>query len=619
MDAPSPRPAAPPGFPAFLGLCALSSALPLLAPYLPAGPARLASPAAAATLAASLLPAWALLVWPVLARDRSGRAVAAGAAWLLVAGLPFVLGLALAAGVERGRALLSAAVSGAAVLPAGAFLRGPGRAGRGDRVFVAGAVAVGGLLPFVNYALNEFGGTAFGGLYAFSPVLVLRRMLFELPGADPVPVLGLCVAAAAAFLLPRALPGAAATVVLAAAGVAAAAPEIETPLGEAYVPGRLLPLRVRAEGEVEVRLPAGGRLTADSEGGVAEILLPGPPAGAAVVLRTREGEWTVHLPARPLPEGAALLLALGAVPAEFVAAAREAGVHVVRGGEGLPDPAGAALLAADGVIDPEGRLADAEAAALASAGVPVLRSAAPGEWARVRAEAGLLRRPWEEPGRLLLENDVGRAFGPPAPPAGRPGAVFGLLGLFAAAGLAFRWSVRGRPLVALLVLGLAGAGVTAAIAHLCPPRAGVLLDCLTAREGAREVRVFRLTARREAAGRLEGLPNAVALGHGNWRFARSTGTVEVALRRGETRFVVSQRRVGGPAPAGPWDLLVRGGRLLLPDGQPFPEGRLRTPAGRPDERVQRIRKFLRLADPPPGAFGVLLPAGRREVGIARLP
>ncbi|MCU0725122.1 MAG: hypothetical protein MUE73_04935, partial [Planctomycetes bacterium] len=493
-------------------LLLLGGAGPVFASHLPAGPARLFEPAPAAVGSASLLALYFLAAWPWLARRRDPAVVLGEGIAALSIGLPFLVGPALVAGVPPAAILSAAAVIAGCALVGAAFLLGPGRRGGGERAFVAfvaGAVAA---APLVNYAANEFLRAPGGLAYRISPPLVIRRILLERPDADPRTFLLGCLACAALLLLPRLLrPGAASLLLLCAAPVARAAPEAENLFGEAWAPGRVLPLRVAAKEAGEVTIPGLGRFRGGAEGGRALLFVPGPATPAAV------------LPGSPVEGGLPLVLCLAPPSDDLRAAAREGRLALTSarpGWERLPQEA---FLSVDAVYDPAGALPEAGSSRIAAAGVPVLRAF---DVEALAAARTALRRPWEEPGREFSDQDLRRLFAPaPGPPEDRAVRSLGVLAAFSVAAFAAVRFARGRGRRGLAPVLLVVLGVAAVLAlrAALPGLPDATHEVFTAREGTREVSLHRAAARRETMFRAV-LPFApVVLGPGAFEAGRLAG------------------------------------------------------------------------------------------------
>jgi hypothetical protein len=580
---------------------------PVLAPHLPAGPARLLAPAAAAVGAASLLALFLLAVWPWLAAGRGPAPVLGGGVAALAAGLPFFAGPALVAGVPAAAILSAAGVVAGCGLVAGAFLLGAGRSGGGGRAFTALVTAVVAAAPLVNYAANEFLRVPGSLGYRLSPPLLIRRILLERPDADPRLFLLCSVALAALLLAPRLVRAGAVLLLLPllAGSAARAAPEAENLFGEAWAPGRVVPLVVPAPETGEVVLPGLGLFRGAAEGGRALVLVPGPAAPTAA------------LPGAPVRDGLPLVLCLAPPGEDLRAAAREGRIVLTSALPGFERLPLEAFLSVDGVYDPAGDLPPEKAERLAGAGVAVFGDFGPSVLDAART---VLRRPWEEPGRVFSDQDLRNLFGPaPAPPRERflrSLAVLAVFSVVASAAIRFARG-RGQGLLAPSLLAVLCAAALLVLGAALPRPPDATHEVFIAREGNREVSLHRVTARRETEFRAV-LPFApVPLGAGRFAAERrgdGSYTVGFGLRSGESRLFAVMALGRSPDAASPPDVLLTADGFALPGGGTLPAGEFlrrefRRSGGAADQRNWALRKLVRFAAPPPGTSALRFAGG----------
>lgn len=603
---------------ALLTLLVLVSAGPLLAPLVPAGPARLLAPGSAAAAAGVVLAAWALVVWPATARDRSPGRLAAEAVLLLAAGAPFLFGLALAAGRPPEDALPGLAVAAGSLLAAHAWLSGPGRRPGRDRFFVAGAAAFSGALPLGAYALAEFAGAGSAIAFRLSPILAARGPFAGASGADPFPFLLLASGTAAALHLAGGrgrAAGAASLLVLLAGGAARAEGEVRAVpvLGEFYRPGRPVPVRIEgaAAGEIRVTAPGPPATVGLAGEGRRTVWLPGTADLRGIRVASPEGAAGAELRARPAAAGQRLIVSMVDVPAAERERAAAAGFAISRFA-GTEDPAVMehALGIPDAWLDPAGRL---PAGAAESRSVTVLRDLSPATLAGLAVSPRPLRWPWEEDGRILSPERLFALF-PAAADPGPARSRTALIGLaaFAVAVLALRRFARGRRLPAAVSLALvpvlAGLAV-AVLAAALPVPPPWTEDEVVVEGGGRYVRIRRVRASRPAVAELLGTWPPVALGAGEPVTVRADGNgfgISVPLGAGETRLLVE----GTPFPSRPVDRAEAGavwedGLLGRPAGPPRPPLDFLT--GEADRREEAwLRAFLDFREPAPGRWGIRL-------------
>jgi len=582
----------------------LIAAGPLVAGFLPPGPASLLSPTGAAVAAAAVTVLYALFAWPVLARNRRMRDVLGDGLLLVCVGLPFLIGLGASRGVET-RALVSAAVVVmAAIAVTGTWLAGPGCSGRFDRIFAAFWVLVVAVLPLANYVLLDFTGASSTLGFRLSPLLTVRRILAELPGADPVPFLLTGLAFLAVATAGRMVGKATtAVVILLLAGVAGAT-EVVPVFGDRYVPGRPVALRVRGgPGAVGVTVGVPGRWAwRGSPSPVGEVIhVPGNDGFREV----RVGEEAVPLDLRPAPPGK-WLVSLGPVPKALSDAADRAGFVIARAEPGTERLPWSDFLSVDGVVDAGGLLSTEEREALRGAGVAVV--AGPGDL----PPGSPIRRPWTEPGRLLSAEGLQHLFGPDeGPDPGRARTTFLLLFLFATTVLAaLRFGrLRGWPALraSLLVLGLS-ALVTGTILGALPEVEAVEVSRVRAREPGRVVTVYRVRSQRAVTHAFEFDGHPVPLGGGAELELAGNSRMTIALGAHETRYVavesISRRAIDGPfdfflTPDG----LARPGEAALLPGE-FLKRHFTGPDGRTTPNGWLVRKLLRMEGGPGHRFGV---------------
>jgi hypothetical protein len=597
----------------FVGLLLLLAAGPLLAPGLPAGPASLLDPSDAATGAAALTLLMLLFVWPPRLGTRTPGRAAAGAAEILLTGLPFVVALALVGGTRAGTVLVVAAILAGVGAVTAVWLAGPGRERRGDRYYAAGALLVLVALPFANYAVNEFGIAAGSAGYRISPLLAVRNLLRGGPVADAAPCLLALLAAIGALAGYRTLRGGtAAALLLLLAGQVAAAPTATPLLGERYVPGRPVWLLLTGAGADPVVFGEAGEeiVGRPAEGGTVAYV-PGSGSLTRVAIRTGEGKAWLPVALEECRPGR-LLVSLGACPPAILAAAKERGFVVARamaGAERLPPET---LLAADGVVDAGRRLTDSAAARLVAAGLPVVREA--GDLPVRPNLPGAVRRLWEEPGRILTGDGLGGLFpvGRTRDPA-RARTAFLLAALFAIVATAIRRFARGRAGMRLALLGLLSVATGAALFAALRPLPDVREVRFETAEGGRVTVLRRFTTGARPGtftGSAEGAPLLLTAGGPGAVFRAQPGAgggarVRATLGPHQTVIVVSEALLDAPAPSRPPDLLfgpdglARPGEAFRPAG-PFLLSNFRRSPG----RSTAVRKLLRLAAPPPSVYRV---------------
>ena len=605
-----------------LGTLVVLAAGPLLVPHLPAGPASLLTPSAAADGAAGAVILFLLFVWPVVVRDRSPGRVVREALEILAVSAPCVVWMADSGDASPADRLSVLGILLGVAIVTGLWLSGPGRRPDRDRWFAGAAVLVLAGLPFLNYALNEFGVTADDAGFRLSPLLVVRGILLGAPGAGAAPCLVLLVGLAALLSGLRAIrTGAVAIAVLLALAPLARAEEPEPLFGEHYVPGRPVPLRISRGGafpsvavvtgtdEVQVHLT-------DRPGRWLEV--PGAvDLGNALTWESgRKSEPGPDL--RPAPPGT-WLVTLGAAPPELLRVAEERGFCIGRAASGAEEIADEAWLSPDGVIDVGERLGERREARLRGAGVLVIRTVddLPATAPVVRGT----RRPWEEPGRVLSPEGLADLF--PAP-AGFDAdkarlTFFVVLGWAIVAGAIRRWG-RGRPGWLWFLAVPAGLAVLGSQCVVHWTARGDDLSFLVT-EGARvtEVRLLRTGRHRgqfdlRTVALPQPLSTTVSLSaeDGGYRLDPQL----VPPRR--TMLFVTTRFADAPAAASAPDLLIGPAGLAVPGEEWLPAGEfLRRLAARDRIRATAIRKLLPAGDLPDRVYEVAFHDGGMDVRPAR--
>lgn len=593
-----------------LAVLLLIAAAPVVAPALPAGPASLFAPRAAAVAAAGLAILFFVFVGPAPGPGRRPATVFAGSLERLLVAIPFVAGPALAGGASPPEIARAVAIVAGAALAAALWFAGPGRNGRRDRAFAAGAVLVLAGLPFGNWIANDFLGATGGTGYAVSPLLAARSVLLDRPGADATPCLLLLVAASAVFAglgLGIGRRGVAAGLLLLLAAPARAA-EVEPVLGDARVPGRVLWLRVAPNGaaaaEIEVEVPGRGIVRVPFRAGGA--LVPVPGAEGLERIRVREGgEWR-EVPLPPMRRAAPgrLAVALGPLPPETLRRVEGEGFTVARAAAGAEAAPGDVFLTADLVLDPANRRPD----------VPPT------------AGAAAARRPWEEAGRVLDPEGLLDLFPPPEglDPARSRRSFLPLL-LFAAAAFAWiRWGGRRSGGAAMRVGGIAllAAATLGTLVALLPRPPAVDRAVFTIREPGRRTELTLLrTGSRGGRAELDTAGAPLILGRGPEFVATEEAggsfRVSIDLPPHASRIVVSTTRADG-VPAAEPSVLVSPAGLAVPGEAFAPAGEFLREHFRNDPgRSTAIRKLVRLGDPAPGTFEAAFVPGGMILGPAR--
>ncbi len=626
------------GLGALLLLLLVFAELPLLAKHLPVGPAGLITPRAVAAASAIAFLFHVLAVWPVIGtRGRAGATAVQGALFFLV-GATFVFVSARAAGVGLGEVRSATLVLAATTLLAGILLARSAAGPGWDRLCAMAVLLVSAGLPLANYALNEFGGISGRLGYRLSPPLLVRRILLGHADADPVPFLMLCLLALA-VLQGRRLLGrgkAAAMIVLLLAGTVRGEETRVAPLlGDAYVPGRPLPVLVTGTPTgvtPAVLVPGVAMVIGQSTPGGCILLLPAPEDLNLIHVRvagTGGPGWEERgIDVRAVPFGWRHLVSFTGVGDEFLDQAQMRSIVLSRVHPGALSqdaaaPASAmgdlaiALLAADGVLDPDGILPPETVRSLEAAGVPVLTEASAVALDRLTADVSVVRRIWEEEETVLSAAGLFDLFpGREGPdPARSRTALFILLGfsLLFFAGVRFILRRRLNPVTAV-VFALLAAGWTAFLAlSVLPEPPDWKGQSITVREGERTVRLELLKAvcvcRAAGEGRMVLGPGAVP--------EITADRVIVPLKAHEARITVAER-FSPPVVSGSPDVLFGPAGLRLPGRKAqapaeflkkhYPGG-----PGRPDPRALVLRKLIRLANPPQTEVGIRFPTPERAI------
>jgi len=612
-----------------LVLLALSS-LPLVSDRLPGGLAVLAAPRPVAVGSALVVLLFVFAVWPATGpRGRFG-AVAVHGTLLFFPGATFVFVHALAAGAGMKAPLQVAGVLAAATILCGLHLAKSGGArhrvgssGR-DRGFALVVLLVSLGLPLVNYMLNEFGGISGELGYRLSPPLLIRRILLGLPNADPLPFFVLCLLLLAIWQVRRFLKsGAAAIVLLVLAGTVRSEELRVAPLlGDAYLPGRALPLLVigsSLEVPPGVQVPGVARVYGEHQAGGTVLLLPAPADLDLVHVMTKDGWEERDLSILSMPFTARHLVSFTGVSDAFL---DEAEMRLIAISRVHPlalslEPAvlATALLSADGVLDPEGVLPPRTVLKLEAAGVPVLTTTDLAALDMLLAKRSVLRRIWEEKDTVLLPDGLFGLFPPDPgqdPERGRTALIvlagFSLLFL---AGVRFALKRRLNLVTPVLIAALASGWTMFLAVTVLPALPDWESRTVTAREGGRSVQIELLQARRSCTAVARG---AMVLGRGALVRSDPDG-MKVPLAGHEARIAVREAFGAIPGQAVP-DVLFGPQGLRLLGEEPLPPTKFLKAhypgaPGRPNPRALLLRKLIRLAEPPREEVGIRFPAPGR--------
>jgi hypothetical protein len=457
---------------------------------------------------------------------------------------------------------------------------------------------------------------------------VVRGLLLDQPGADPVPFLFFAASVSALLLAGRFVAGAAAALLVVAGTASAEEVEVHPLLGDLYAPGRAVPLLVVAPAgtrSVAASASRGALVTGTVRAEGAFLPIPGPERLDRVGVRIDGADEPIEVPVgvRPKPPGERWYVVFGPVSPDLAAAAREKGIALSRArpeAESMdPD-----LLSADGVVDLSERLTGARVARIRARGVPVVHRVE--DLPEAAEQEHLVRRIWEEPGRVLEAGDLHGYFPPAArfEPARSRAALLLLAGFAALAVMAIRFAGRrgwsaARSLI-LLVPPATAATIAAVLA--LPPPAPVRWDSIVLREGVRVVTLDRVLALRDTVAEREfpGLPLPLGRAEDVEIRVDDGARIRVPLRAREARIFVREGG-GAPGPGGtdaPFDLLVFPAGLALPGEAPRPVVEfLREELD--GVRGRALPKLLKLGAERRGTYGVrFLGPGVAEIEVVRV-